>query len=781
MTAARGGVGVRLYVEGGEVAKRTFKDIGDSGQKMWSEVALGQRNANPALRALSAASNEAQGAVHGLAGRAGVAGTALGAFGAAGVTTAAIIGGFVVALNQAREAMRFGAEITDAAEKINISTTALQEWRHVALEAGHDIGDAEQAIASFGAKLGEAMAGGRAIKWFERLGFDKGALEGFASVDQAMIAVIDRISNLSSEAERAAITDKLGLGSMTNAVRRGGDEIAALRREAVALGVVMDEDLIARADAADAEFDKLSRVVSVQLKSSFVDLAPVLVDLMGLMAELARTAADVADAFRAIEHRSARSLRARDESLASAQASLIEQYGSRAALDGELLWAPPGAGEVGLADGGQLFDRIQAKRERVHRQLAIYAAETPTDRPRTGRLEDTSGGGGRSSANREAQQREREQQRALSDFDRQEVAALREAARVRWGSIDTAEGRWAESQAILQLEQQQREASREELRLSLEKSGLMTDENRVRWDSLRLLDQELDERRQRDLELARAHGRRQEDFARTRIDTEDQLGELALRQAMTRNATDSFAIERRIIELERQLRRQEMHVAAMSDGMVDDDEQSALDAFDRDTARQMELVDFNEEERLRGMFKSFGMDLADAIIDGDLSDFFSSLGRRFLDRAFGDGLDMLFDAMGGGKKGGGGGWMSAVGSFVGSVFGGGKASGGEIKPGYHYRMAEHGAEVAVFGRNGTVMDHGTTMELFRELAGTQGAGAGAGRPAINVTANYSPSYSVTGSGPEIDRLRTEMERDRAAFKGQVIAAVNDGIERREIR
>ena len=33
-TAGRGGVGIRLYVSGGEVVKRTFDQVGDSGKKM---------------------------------------------------------------------------------------------------------------------------------------------------------------------------------------------------------------------------------------------------------------------------------------------------------------------------------------------------------------------------------------------------------------------------------------------------------------------------------------------------------------------------------------------------------------------------------------------------------------------------------------------------------------------------------------------------------------------------------------------------------------------------
>ncbi|MBX9707054.1 MAG: hypothetical protein K2X61_03875, partial [Caulobacteraceae bacterium] len=52
-TAGRGGVGIRLFIQGGELARRTFDQVGDSGRRMWAEIALGQRSANPAIRALS--------------------------------------------------------------------------------------------------------------------------------------------------------------------------------------------------------------------------------------------------------------------------------------------------------------------------------------------------------------------------------------------------------------------------------------------------------------------------------------------------------------------------------------------------------------------------------------------------------------------------------------------------------------------------------------------------------------------------------------------------------
>ena len=54
MSAVRGGVGTRLFVVGGQDVRSEFSRTADSAKRMWSEIGSGQREANPALRVLSA-------------------------------------------------------------------------------------------------------------------------------------------------------------------------------------------------------------------------------------------------------------------------------------------------------------------------------------------------------------------------------------------------------------------------------------------------------------------------------------------------------------------------------------------------------------------------------------------------------------------------------------------------------------------------------------------------------------------------------------------------------
>jgi len=84
-------------------------------------------------------------------------------------------------------------------------------------------------------------------------------------------------------------------------------------------------------------------------------------------------------------------------------------------------------------------------------------------------------------------------------------------------------------------------------------------------------------------------------------------------------------------------------------------------------------------------------------------------GRRFKDAAW-DGVEnllaQLFKGMGSGGKDGGGGWLSAIGSFLGSTFGGGRAGGGPAMGGTWIRTGEHGPENIFMPKDGYVFPNG---------------------------------------------------------------------------
>lgn len=307
--AERGGVGTRLYVAGGTEVRREFDQTGDAGKRMFAQIAAGERSANPALRALSAGVGEVKGGITGLADQAGGVGRALGAAGAAGLVFGAAIAGVGIALQAARESMAFFDEIGDAATKTGVTTDTLQELRYMIHAAGGEFTDADAALVSFTQKLGDAENGAKkSLLWFQKLGFTQEQLKAFGSVDEAMKAVADRIAGLDKEADKQAFAQKLGLEKLLPALRLGADGMDELRRAAHDLGYVMDEDVIAKVGEANDKFEASAAIVKGQFAAAFVQLVPILVEVMQTMADLARQTNNFFDGFKKLEDRQRQSM-----------------------------------------------------------------------------------------------------------------------------------------------------------------------------------------------------------------------------------------------------------------------------------------------------------------------------------------------------------------------------------------------------------------------------------------------------------------------------------------
>ncbi len=232
----------------------------------------------------------ARGGLAELSSRAGVAGNALGSFGTAGLVAAGALGAVVVALQAARKALAFGDEIADQATKLAVSTKALQEYRYAVHALGGEYKDADAALAGFQTTFGLAQAGfsKRATKPFEALGLDAAS---FRNTEDALDAVIDKIANLASDAEQAAIAEKLGISAMLPAIRAGTDRIDELRAAASRLGYVMDDEVLQKASGLNDELEDMQAVIGVQLATALVRLGPTLVDIAGFMADFAKATA----------------------------------------------------------------------------------------------------------------------------------------------------------------------------------------------------------------------------------------------------------------------------------------------------------------------------------------------------------------------------------------------------------------------------------------------------------------------------------------------------------
>lgn len=272
----------------------------------------------PELKQTAEAAKEATKAVADIApaadsGAAGL-GRLAGGSAVAGLAAGALIGGAVLVtktlFDMGRAAMQSAGEISDSAKKIGVSTDTLQEFRHVAVSIGEDAGAADQALGSFADKLAAAGSGlsKEAVKDFAALRITPEQIKSFKTTEEALDFVIERIEGLKSETDRADIAKRLGLGALSVALKGNAGEIARLRDEAHALGVVMDSELIRRGAEAQSQFEVLSRVIDGQLKSAFLDIAPAIIAAISLVAALAKALGDAMDAWRDLENKTSRGL-----------------------------------------------------------------------------------------------------------------------------------------------------------------------------------------------------------------------------------------------------------------------------------------------------------------------------------------------------------------------------------------------------------------------------------------------------------------------------------------
>ena len=512
-----------------------------------------------------------------------------------GAAIGALIGGAVMVTktmwDMGRAAMQAAGEIADTATRIGVSTDALQEWRYVAVKSGEDAKAADQALSSFAEKL--ALAGSQlnkqAVKDFGALGFSPEQLKSFKSTEEALDAVIDRISDLKSESDRAAIADRLGLGPLVVAVRNGADEIASLRDEARLLGAVMDADVVKRGAEAQQQFETLSRVIDVQLKTAFIDLAPAIIKAIELVAKLAQDLNAALDQWRRLDERTGRGLQSERAKLVAERDAIAGQFGTRP-LSGQVVVARriegenystvsgraavaagarpfggsvprlPSAsndnwglferrGKASYTDAGEQFDAAQRRIAAIDAELArrtvTNQAPQRQDRPGGTSLQlppGRSSNTGQREAEREARRAERVEQeifrarqRALGIFDREAL---------------TVQERFDIEQAQVKLE---REAEQKQLESRLARKDITAKE----YEQLKLLNDQtatLEDRVASDI-LAR-------DLADERLAQERMLSDLtadllSLQSGAARTAKERREIELRLLAMAQQRARDE--------------------------------------------------------------------------------------------------------------------------------------------------------------------------------------------------------------------------------
>lgn len=756
-TAGRGGVGIRLYTSGGELVRRTFGQVSDSGKKMWAEIALGQKATNPAFRALSAGMNEAKGGLDGLASRAGIAGNALGAFGFAGVAAAGALGALAMAVTASFDAMHRAADLTDAADRIGVTTTELQRWGYVADEAGVSSQSFQSNLEKLNGVLGAFKLGIGDAKLkpvFEELGITKAQLDNVQTADQLMLLLADTLGQVKDRAVQVKLARSIGIEESLPIIRLGSAEIKRMGDAAEGLGLVLDADLNKRLDESDRKMEIAGQQMRILRDTAVGPLGEAFADATGYLAGLAVE-------FSKIEAKTpqwVQMLNALGRALPlSGQAQRISEYVT---------------GQMGRSRKDRAVDPLDGyDLSGLAGDLALIAG---TGRPGGYGLKghEAAGGGSNAAAaktEREAEQRRQRTERYEAQRDRLHEDILQSESKLLL-SIDDEAAVDTES-----LERERKAKLKEILAAQAEYvrtnglKGLSETEAAQLVEAQNYLSQQKKDVREweRRRDVAAYRLRVDEDVAQSAVDMLRIEGDLATTQA------ERYRLEREIlISTQAIARKREEARLAADNNMSPEDRTAALNRFDALAGGQVRVLDYDESERLREQFKSYGREVAGAIKDGRLGEYIGDqLKAKLLDGA----LNALFNMMsGGGKSEAGGGFLNSALKFGASLFskGGGRASGGDAKASFAYGLAEHGPELLMLSGDGHITSAAETAKMVRDMAGgTQFGGADGSRTVVHEHHYHQDFRGAVMTQDLLDQMNAKADRAEQRAVGRAVDSV----------
>lgn len=213
--------------------------------------------------------------------------------GAGGVTFA-----FGKMLGIAREAIAEFDKLGKSARTAGISTDLYQSLGFAALEEGVD--GLESAIDQFTVRVGALRNGqGELATFLDKT--NKSLLEQLqlsTNQEERLRLVADAIRDATTAEEKATIA-RAAFGrsgvDMVRILKDGADGLDDFTRRARELGIVVDREVIARSEEMNNQLGVAQRIIDIELKRAFVDLAPVVIAAAQAIAAVAAAIGDVAD------------------------------------------------------------------------------------------------------------------------------------------------------------------------------------------------------------------------------------------------------------------------------------------------------------------------------------------------------------------------------------------------------------------------------------------------------------------------------------------------------
>ncbi|HZV85403.1 MAG TPA: hypothetical protein VFF48_10505, partial [Brevundimonas sp.] len=611
-----------MSLQGAEQVKAELASIGPAGSKMARDLDRAMRQPAPGMKALDAATGQVRQGVEGLAGRTGPLGAGLSSLGGIGIAAAAGLGVLAIGLTKAREAMQWADDLSGTADRIGTSTEALQGLRFAAEEVDVSAQSLDANLEKLNGTLGAFKSGVGDTKLkpvFEALGITQDQLATVETADEMLLILADTLGQVQDRAVQVKFAKSLGVEESLPLLRLGADGIRELTAEAERLGLVAGKDVVEALAEADRQMEIAQQRIDSSMRLAVVGLADDFADVVSAIASIIAWLAKLDNALEKFgggggDRPNARGLpgvisdtvrrRTGEEGDEARDAAIRRQ-------PGWMTW-------LGVNQQRREFlDRRDRERAELAGGLRDIADGTGEFAPKAPGWERPTraargGGGGRSSADRDAARQRREAER---EAERLRTDELREAddflrRDVRGGA--TAAIR-ANAARLLAESEAAQEAWNDHLRQkTLQDGGMWDEETALRFENLQGLRQAARdaEERERVKEEQERQAKAAADAEQAYIDITTDI--LALASAGARTAEERQKIELQLLSIAQARQRADLEaqIAASEEGPARERLVAALNQMAELHGKQRDAVKEANAGPLgqwrRAQFQTFG-------------------------------------------------------------------------------------------------------------------------------------------------------------------------------
>ncbi len=207
------------------------------------------------------------------------------------------IGGMVAAftvdkiIEVAKAGLDYASSLGEQAQQLGVTTRALQEYRYAASQAGVETEQMDMALAQLTKRIGAAATGSKKeAAAFKALGVDIRDANGhIIDAGDAIPLIAEGLKKIDNPATRAKyLVDLFGRSGQLLAplLAEGAAGVNGLRDAAHKLGIVLDDAMIQKADAAADKMAELKQVLEAKIAVAVSDNADSILELVDALAKL---------------------------------------------------------------------------------------------------------------------------------------------------------------------------------------------------------------------------------------------------------------------------------------------------------------------------------------------------------------------------------------------------------------------------------------------------------------------------------------------------------------